>query len=84
MFRIEFLTFLNRLGVIWAPESESQVSVLITPSPELLKVKLKTPFGPPLICISNGRSQQAEQLCCWNRQLKMYHLSETEGEVDDT
>ena len=65
---------MDRPWVVWAPESESEVSLLILPSAELLKVKLKTPFGPPPICISNERSHRAEQLCCSNRQLKMYYF----------
>ena len=61
-------------GVVWPPESESEVRFLIPPSPELLTVKLKTPPGPPPICISNERAHRTEQLCCWSRQLKMYHF----------
>ena len=60
--------------LIWDAQSKSEVSFLVSYSPELLKVKLKTPPGPPTICTTNERSHQAEQLCCWNRQLKMYHF----------
>ena len=43
-------------------------------------MKLKTPSGPPPICISNERSYRAEQVSCLNRQLKCTIPSETEGE----
>ena len=62
-------------------ESESEVTFLILPSPKLLKMKLKTPFGPPSICISNERYNRVEERSCWNRQLKINPFSETDGEV---
>ena len=47
----ETVVFYTTPGVVGATESESEVGFLIPPSPKLLTVKLKTPPGPPPICI---------------------------------
>ena len=45
--------FLIVLGIVRAPESESKVRFVISPSAKLVKVKLKTSFGPLPTCLSN-------------------------------
>ena len=66
--------------VVVAPESDSAVSCLITPLPELLPVKLKKLSEPPLLYISNEKSHRAETLAVDTVSSKCKTLFETEGE----
>ena len=74
------MTFLDRLGVVGDSQSESKVSLLISPSPELLTVKVKTPPGNPQYVYQMKGHIELSNFVVETVSSKCITSSKTEGE----